>query len=639
MRVYKFLCIPASAADDRTLRDQVYFGARYRRQIALIENQARRLQRGIADRPALNVPEKERSVWWKSEAGKAARDAWYATDECKMLREVLFTEKKRALKAARDTAIEAGIMWGTCGKADDAADFARRAVDKLGLIDADGKTTFVNTHFPADVGRIAVQFQKGSERIDTRTGKKYPAKKLVYADDLIGGEDTRFRIGTVSYALGEPIDGFRHAAVDAAGAAIDVYKGSDGRDRKGKRFHSLAIRVGTVPGTIRPIWAHMHVLLHQSPRSKNRLQLGHDIVKWAVIRRERTGLRYRWFLTLETEGSALVTLPHPQPNDSIAVHIGWRQLFDTEGAKAGIRVLTWSASAPLDPNDPASPHEGQVVIPEDVIGQKPFADGIHSIRDKNQDVLRDMILVYARSLPTSSWLRIEAQHMHQWRAPSKYVRLFQQWKDRRIHGDQAAFAALEAWVKQDRHLLHREAPSIDRMKRQIEGRISTVAVQLAKRYGVIASDTIAVSSLVEKDARYDEAAQKLRKKSARRVNAVAPGEARAIIRYFAKKYGCVGLEIDAAGGTIDCDACGHRRDVVEQKRVQRMIRCENCGHIEDQDLTMSRNLLAGARAITRGESGWPLEPKVPVTSVKKKAGARRNRRRAPHALADDAGTQ
>jgi len=690
MRVYKFLCIPATAADDRALRDQVYLGSRYRRQSALIENRARVLQRGIADRPALNVPEKDRSAWWKSEEGKAARDAWYASDECKMLREIIFAEKKRALKAARDAAIEAGTMWGTCGKADDAADFARRAVDKNGLIDEDGQTTFVDTHFPADVGRIAVQFQRGNERIDTRTGKKIPAKKLIYADDLIGDEDTRLRIGTVAYALAEPVDGFRPAAIDAEGKAIDVYtrglsereqdllardqreeaiaayaartpasidpsgnicktpeqkavtkivrweRGE--RDEKGKRYHSLAIRVGTMPGTIRPIWAHLHVMLHQSPRSKNQLVLGHDVVKWAVIRRERTGLRYRWFLTLETEGDVAVTSPHPQPHDAIAVHIGWRQLFSEAGDPAGIRVLTWSASAPLDPDDPRSPREGQLVLPQEVVDQKPFADRIHSTRDKNQDVLRDMILVYARSLPTSSWLRVEAAHMHQWRAPRKYVRLYCQWKEQRIHGDQAAFAALEAWIKQDRHLLHREAPSIERMKRQIEGRVTALAVQLAKRYGVVASDNIAVGELVKKDDRHDEDEQKLRKKTARRVNVVAPGEARALVRYFAKKYGCVGLELDAAGGTIDCDACGHRRDVAREDRVQRMIRCENCGHVEDQDLTMSRNLLSGASAVARGESGWPLAPKVPAASTKKRATVRRNRRRGQQPLASSVGT-
>ncbi len=138
MRVYKFLCIPATAADDRTLRDQARLGARYRRQLALIENRARELQRGIADRPARDISDADRSAWWKSEVGKAARDAWYASAECKELRDFLFTEKKRALKIARDAAIEAGIMWGTCGKADDAADFARRAVDKIGLIDEDG---------------------------------------------------------------------------------------------------------------------------------------------------------------------------------------------------------------------------------------------------------------------------------------------------------------------------------------------------------------------------------------------------------------------------------------------------------------------------------------------------------------------
>lgn len=636
MRVYKFLCLPASASDDRILRDQVRLGARYRRQIALIENRTRALQRAIADHPAREVPIEERSAWWKSSAGKAARDAWHSSEECRTFRDLVFREKKRALKAARDAAIEAGAMWGTCGKMDDAADFARRAIDKVGLIGESGQTTLVDAHFPPDVGRIAVQFQKGNERIDTRTGKKIPAKKLVHADELVGGEDTRLRIGSVAYALGSPIDGFRPAALDADGKPVDVVKvgpRSGQVDRKGKRFHALAVRVGTHPGTIRPIWAHLHVLLHQSPRAKNRLVLGHDVVKWAVIRRERTGLRYRWFLTLETEGDVMVKTPHPHPNDTIAVHIGWRQLFDASGARDGIRVLTWSATAPLDPSDPASPREGQLVIPEAVLDQKPFADSIRSIRDRNQDVLRDMILAYARSLPTSSWLRIEAQHMHQWRAPGKYVRLYHQWKDQRIHGDQPAFAALEAWIKQDRHLLHREAPSIDRMKRQIEGRTTQFAVQIAKRYGVVASDNITVGDLIEKDEQHDEDEQRLRKKNARRVNVVAPGAARAIVRYFAKKYGCVGLELDATGGTIDCSACGHRRDVTKEARAQREIRCESCGHVEDQDQTMSRNLLSGASAVARGESGWPLEPKIPAPSTKKRGSVRRNRRREQQPIA------
>ena len=648
MRVYKFLCLPATAADDHCLREQVRLGARYRRQIALIENRELFLRRALIDYPARDVPVEARGAWWKSEAGKAARDAWHASDEFKALRERVFAGKKRALKAVRDATIEAGAMWGTLGKADDAADFARRTIDKAGLIDENGRTTFVGTDFPPDVGRIAVQFQRQNARIDARTGKTLPAKKSVYADDLIGGEGSWLRIGSVAYSLGAPVDHFRPAAVDAEGRAIDV-AGNPGdvikigprageAATKGKRFHALAIRVGTVPGTIRPIWAQMHLLLHQSPRTKNRLQLGHDVVKWAVVRRERTGLRYRWYLTLEVEGSVAVTTPHPHPHDAVAVHIGWRQLFDEEGKKAGIRLLTWSATAPLDPNDPASPLWGQLVIPEDVLGVKPWADSIHSIRDQNQDVLRDMILAYARSLPATSWLREESRHMHNWRAPSKYVRLHRQWRDQRIHGDQPAFAALEAWSKQDVHLLHREVPSLERMQRQVEGRVTAVAVQLAKRYGVVARDDFDVTGLVEKDDQHDEDEQKLRKKTARRVNILGPGRARARVGYFAKKYGSVDLEVDAAGGTLDCAACGHHRDVSREDRVQRVIRCENCGHAEDQDITMSRNLLAAASAVARGESGWPLDPKVPAPSTKKKAPARRNRRKDQQPLAPSPAT-
>jgi hypothetical protein len=730
MRVFKFLCTPASAHDDYVLREQVRHGAIYRRQIALIENRERFLRRGIADYPAKDVPMDQRSAWWKSEVGKAASAAWRASDEYKALNAQISAAKKLALKAVRDATIEAGAMWGTLGKADDAAEFARRAVDKIGLIDKNGQTTTVSTHFPLDEGRIAVQFQKGSERIDPKTGRKIPAKKLIYADALVGSSDTRLRIGSVAYALGTPVKveppadvddavrrhmqpsyrmGWRPAALDASGAAIDVTKvgpRSGVVSHKGKRFHALAIRVGTVPGTIRPIWANMHVLLHQNPRSKNQLVLGHDVVKWAVIRRERTGLRYKWFLTLETEGDVMIKTPHPHPNDSIAVHIGWRQLFDDTGACAGIRVLSWSATAPIDPNDPTSPHEGQLVIPEIVLRQKPFADQMRSTRDKNQDVLRDMILVYARSLPEKSWLRVEARHMHQWRSPSKFVRLYNhweeqrihgdqaafaksqdvlrdmilvytrslpttswlhietqnahispaslynQWKERRIHGDQAAFAvlevwnsggsvdeaalaALEAWMKQDRHLLHREAPSLERMHRQIEGRVTALAVQIAKRYGVVTRDDFALPDLVEKDEQHDEDEQKLRKKNARRVNVVGPGRARAIVGYFAKKYGCVDQKVDSAGGTLDCDACGHRREIAREDRAQRVIRCENCGHVEDQDFTMSRNLLRAASAIARGESGWPLEPKVLAPSTKKRASVRRNRRRGQQTPASD----
>jgi hypothetical protein len=643
MRVYKFLCTPASADDDRCLREQVALGARYRRQIALIDNRERFLRRALADYPARNVPMDDRGAWWKSENGKAASAAWHDSDEFKALRTRVFAEKKRALKATRDAAIGAGAMWGTLGKADDAADFARRTIDKVGLIDKDGKTTYVSSNFPPDVGRVAVQFQRQNARIDARTGKELPAKKSVYADEFIGGQGSWLRIGSVAYALGTPIDRFRPAALDGDGNAIDVV-GNPGdiikigprageTAKKGKRFHSLAIRVGTVPGTIRPIWTHLHLLLHQSPRTKNRLQLGHDVVKWAVIRRERTGLRYRWYLTLEVESDVAVMAPHPHPHDAIAVHIGWRQLYDEEGAKAGIRVLTWSSSAPLVADDPASPCRGQLVIPEDVLGKKPFADRIHSTRDLNQDVLRDMILVYARSLPPTSWLRIESQHMHNWRAPRKYVRLLNQWREQRIHGDQAAFAALEAWSKQDRHLLHRELPSLERMQRQVEGRVTALAVQLVKRYGVVACDDFDVTNLVEKDDQHDEDEQRLRKKNARRVNVLGPGRARALVGYFAKKYGCVDLKVDAAGGTLDCDSCGHRRDVSREDRVQRMLHCENCGHSEDQDVTMSRNLLAGASAIARGESGWPLAPKVPGPSGKKRVAVRRNRRRDQQPLA------
>ena len=639
-KVLKFYCVPASARDNQLLCEQVKLGSMYRRDLAWIENRARELRRAIADWPARDVPIEKRSEWWKSDVGRAASKAWHESDECKRLKKSITDGQIQAATAARKKARRFDTAWGTCGLAAEAAEAARVALEKeFGLIDKEtGQTTFVNTKFPSDEGRVGVQFQRDTDKIDEETGEVIPAKKpTIYADELIGGSHNFCRIGSARYSLLDRVDGFQPAALDASGAPIDSF-GYKSKQPKGKRFHLLQIRVGTVdkrstaypfdldPDKGEPIWAKLHVLLHQ--KTKRPQTLPHERVKWVFVQRVRCALRYRWSVCFVIEDS-VVQKPHEQPNDRVAVDLGWRQLFDESGTPAGIRLLYWMATSPLDLNDPSSPVEGQLVIPQHVVDRKPFSSQLESNRTKNREAMQAMLLAYLQSVSSATWLAKRTAQLASWKKPSKFVLLLNEWRKNRIAGDQAAFAALEAWNKQDAHLYLWSAPNITKMQRQIQGRVDQFAVQLARRYGIVIVENFKLPDVIEKKdlQEQDQDAQKLRKKNARRVNVVAPGRARAALKRFATKYNSHYIEEESAFTTVDCASCGHRREFdLKNARAQLLLACDNCGVVEDQDRTAARNLLAGASAIARGENGWPLEAKVSKAS-KKKVVLRRTRKR------------
>lgn len=186
MKVYKYWAEPMTADDARQLNAQLRLAADYRRELALVENRARVLQRATVNL----LPDE------KAARRKEIRDLQNATN-----------------KALRSRFSTAGLAWGTYQAVEEAMDHSQRT------------TKFfddVSTHAPRDVGTVAVHIQN----------------REVNAASLVGGSDTFVRIGGA--LVGKPK---RNGTTGAQRLReLWVRVGSNGREPIWAKFYVLMHR-------------------------------------------------------------------------------------------------------------------------------------------------------------------------------------------------------------------------------------------------------------------------------------------------------------------------------------------------------------------------------------------------------------
>lgn len=572
MKVYRYWAEPATADDSRLLMQQLARAATYRRELARIENLARVMQRSI-----LALPKDERQPY----------------------RDMVQTAQRAETKAARTRARAStdgsiGCAWGTCGQVDDAFDGSQRTTKIW-----DDVSTFV----ARDEGLLAVQYQRHEND---------PKWSATIASGLVGGDDTFVQIG--ADLIGKP----KRRVPGTTGA---------------KRLRALRFRVGSKGRA--PIWANLYTLMHRP--------LPDARVSWVKLSCRRVGLRYRWFLLVVVDEECRGT-PDQQRGAAVGVDIGWRRRDN-----GAIRVAYWWGS---------DGREGELAIPETVTRRKGKSDSLKSIRDRERNEVaalwRAWIFGSATAassvdadkgspseisaapissadsehggLPVDHPVRTAAQAMHMWTRMARFVLLARLWDSHRVAGDEAIYARVQQWLKHDRHLYAWEANNRRRMALQTCALIDGLAVQLARRYDMVAVEERGmVPEMVKRNPENDQDEERLRALSATRMGIVAPASTRAAIERFAKKYGALYREVNPMNTTRNCADCGAERVVEDPAEL--VLSCDKCGVIEDQDRTAARNILARALLEVEAERAEALTP-ASATAKAKRMGPRRTRRAA-----------
>ena len=208
-----------------------------------------------------------------------------------------------------------------------------------------------------------------------------------------------------------------------------------------RRRGTFRLRVGTVTGTRKPMWAEFPILLHGRKEYPGqpvaeRPPLPHDaVIKWAVVTRTPGHLTRPWTyhlcLTLETESVHRTSLS-PEQVGTTTINFGWRQMGDT------LRVVTLN-------NDLRSPEH--VDLPVEIYQRFERCRTLQSTIDEHFEVAKKIISTWIANckdkLPPAF---LEAfAGLATWRSPRKLSELVRYWMDHRVPDDADTFAFAWAW--------------------------------------------------------------------------------------------------------------------------------------------------------------------------------------------------
>lgn len=568
-RVYSYAAEPATAEDRDIFDRQLNLARDYKRALAVVENADRARRRALdqadPDVAALTErinaliaqPPNERDTAALADAKAAVkrrRADRAATDAYKESVTALMQQASADLRQARAVGSGAGLYWGTYLLVEDAHDRASRTTDIWQDVRPNA----------GGWNAIGVQIQK---------------PKTLSTAALVGGDDTRLRLGAARYAVGRRQNGIR---VREDGARN--HRG----DLRPAKFQELALRVGSTPDR-KPIWCRFHVILHRP------LPAG-DVV-WARVHRQRVG--HDVLYSAQFVISGVLPALTPTTDDTVGVDIGWRRV------EGGIRV-GFAVGADW---------QSELVIPDRVLSKRQKAADLQSIRDQHMNNIRGQLIAWRNSLPDDHPLRAATEYLHVWRRMGKFVAFAKEWHAHCSAANEPApllLCAVDAWIHNDRHLFNWQQRCQLQIMRSVRDLQAKWASFLLKRCRYIAVEREPfVARMARRDADEHEATV---------ANiAAAPAAVLQRIRSSASMYGVTVIEVPAAG-TTRCVCGGPFADTHDLH-----ARCTVCGVLSDQDYSAAVRIRASG--IVQHTNGSQLEPRKLMG--KQPRGARRNRKAAP----------
>ena len=354
--------------------------------------------------------------------------------------------------------------------------------------------------------------------------------------------------------------------------AADAYTCQDTRlriepinhDAPGKtaRYTRLWLRVGSTE-TRDPVWAIFPLYLHRDPPPE-------ATIKWAYVVRRRVGTKHRYHLIL-----VLAEVPETRPMANtgyVSVDPGWRAKQD------GLRVAYWIGS---------DGEEGEVELPAAAVSRWGKADGLRATRDANMNAAKaQLIETLGRMDARPEWLVEATKTLPHWRSAARLASLAIRWRENRFGGDAAAYEALEAWRKQDKHLLEWEANNRRKAVAWRDSYYRDFASQMAQRYRELRLEATDWRRLAKRPEPEEDDGEHGDARRNRTIAAV--GRLGEILRERFAVVAGVAPEYT----TQDCAHCG-QRDAFDAAR-QLVRTCKHCGKTEDQDRRAARNIASGA---------------------------------------------
>jgi hypothetical protein len=291
-------------------------------------------------------------------------------------------------------------------------------------------------------------------------------------------------------------------------------------------------------------------------------------------------------------------IPDPEPvttGPTVAIHGGWRHEDTGE-----IRVATFRASTPVTiPGHlqhvvhRSSDRAGTVVLPADWISRQETADQLRSDRDQAIDEMRERLVAWLGQHPPESEEYPTAGQVSRWRAPHRFARLAQQWRDAPPTDGAGVAAELESWRRHDRALWERQEHGRRKHLARRDDTWRAVAAWLTSTAGRIVIDDTDYAQLARTTAAAD-------KESALPEQVTA---ARARARVYASPHGLRGAATAAAerrGVPITTvtsrdlsreHTCGHLQPATPDAH---QVICAGCGQDYDRDANATALMLTRA---------------------------------------------
>lgn len=521
-------------------------------------------QARAAERDALKA-------WW--DARKAALPK--LRRRLKMVDRGAYFRSKRAYNLAGTV----GLAWGTRLKIGESVERAAKAALQEESL----------PRFPrfTGVSAMAVQIQGGMS-----------------AADALGAEDTRFRLQVVNreeWLVAQGLSATTSSRKDGRTYALPQPK-ADGKRTKKRVFALARLRAGSDGRA--PVWM-------SCPVSMRRPVPADAPIKWAQFCARKIGPRIerRLIVTID-DSDALEKVASNRPSGpTLAVNLGWRMLPD-----AGLRVAYAVGS---------DGWQEEVRVPARYIEGVAHVASLQSIRDRQLEELKKSLRAWldgeGREHP--EWLASEVAHLENWKSAKRAAWLLNRWRTR-FPGDEKTFAALGAWVKEDRHLWFWVSDEREKLLRMRKDSYRCAAKRWAKKYARIIVTDMDLRDFAELPA--PEEASKSEGAEARRSRTLAaPSVLRDAIKNACSTTGAVFEENEAAYLTQTCNACG--LVLAPKKNQHGIVRICECGSRWDQDANHCRNLLASAQVAR--DAGEPLaEPSATEEKGKDSKKGRREGR-------------
>jgi hypothetical protein len=342
---------------------------------------------------------------------------------------------------------------------------------------------------------------------------------------------------------------------------LDTRPAEEIPDARGKNpWRRARIRIGSDEKR-KPVWCDLVVKMHRP------LPEG-AVIKWAWIMAKRIGTHTEWSLQFVVQRAAGFEPCGRANKGTAAIDAGWRILPNGD-----MRSAYWVGD---------DGQEGQVIIPKERLDRLKKVQDLQSIRDKNFDGIKSTVknlLAAGHTLPPEIAERM--QHLHLWKATAKLAAVAIAW---RPTGAGPIYDAVEAWRKQDKHLLEWES-------HQRQGEINwrtnlyrTFAAKLSEQYKtVVVEDTDWRTFARDQPMEADPGGFKL-PDLPRRAAAVSTLHAALEARMTET------VTRSAVDTTLRCHACGLVNEFDAAKHL--VHTCTGCGATWDQDFNACMNLLA-----------------------------------------------